>query len=71
MGELYIKLKGKPCKPFGSDMCIHISENTLFTYPDISIICGDIISAEEDEDTAQQKITTVAKNSNCTGIYLL
>ncbi|MGC4234737.1 MAG: Uma2 family endonuclease [Niabella sp.] len=47
-----MKLKGKPCKPFGSDMRIHIPENTLFTYPDISIICGDIISAEEDEDTA-------------------
>src|SRR6185503_6229144 len=35
------KLKGKPCQPLGSDMRIHIPKNTLFTYPDISIICGD------------------------------
>ncbi|GAA4464452.1 Uma2 family endonuclease [Nemorincola caseinilytica] len=35
------KLKGKPCRPMGSDMRIHIPKNTLFTYPDISVICGD------------------------------
>lgn len=33
-------LKGKPCFPYGSDMRLHIPENTLFTYPDISIYCG-------------------------------
>ena len=45
-------LKGKPCRPYGSDMRIHIPENTLYTYPDISIICGDIITADEDEHSA-------------------
>ncbi|MBX3240678.1 MAG: Uma2 family endonuclease [Chitinophagaceae bacterium] len=40
-GELVIKLKGKPCQPFGSEQRIHIESNTLFTYPDISIICGE------------------------------
>lgn len=41
IGELYIALKGKPCRPYGSDMRVHIPENTLFTYPDISVFCGD------------------------------
>ena len=54
LGNLFIALKGTNCRPYGSDMRIHIPENTLFTYPDISIICGDIISSEEDEDTATQ-----------------
>ena len=39
--ELTNKLKGKQCQPFGSDQRIHIEANTLFTYPDISIICGE------------------------------
>ncbi|WP_300600182.1 Uma2 family endonuclease [Niabella sp.] len=52
MGQLYLQLRGKPCTPFGSDMRIHIPENTLFTYPDISIICGDIVSSPEDAETA-------------------
>jgi Uma2 family endonuclease len=33
-------LKGKDCKPFGSDLRIHIPQNTLYTYPDISIVYG-------------------------------
>jgi len=39
--ELGNKLKGKKCRPFSSDQRIHIETNTLFTYPDISIICGE------------------------------
>lgn len=46
---LGIKLKGKSCQPFGSDQRIHIEANTLFTYPDISIICGDIITRNNDD----------------------
>lgn len=43
------KLTGKPCRPFGSDMRIHIPQNTLFTYPDISVICGEVESLDNDE----------------------
>lgn len=46
------QLKGSGCRPYGSDLRIHIPENTLYTYPDISIICGDIIPSEEDENSA-------------------
>lgn len=48
-GNLYSKLKGKPCRPFGSDMRIHIPANTLFTYPDISVMCGEIESWDNDD----------------------
>lgn len=43
------KLKGKGCRPFNSDQRIHISKNSLFTYPDVSIICEEIISLENDQ----------------------
>lgn len=33
-------LKGKNCKLYGSDLRIHIPVNTLYTYPDFSIVCG-------------------------------
>lgn len=46
---LGIKLKGKSCQPYGSDMRIHIETNTLFTYPDISIICGKVITLNNDD----------------------
>lgn len=44
-------LKGKPCRPYGPDMRLNIPENTLFTYPDISIYCGEPESIPEDEDS--------------------
>ncbi|HEX8462096.1 MAG TPA: Uma2 family endonuclease [Segetibacter sp.] len=37
---LHNKLRGKGCRPFNSDMRIHVEKNTLFTYPDISVVCG-------------------------------
>jgi Uma2 family endonuclease len=43
------KLKGKSCKPFNSDQRICIPENSLFTYPDISIVCGEIITKDNDD----------------------
>lgn len=56
IGALLKQLDGKPCRPYGSDMRIHIPENTLYTYPDISIICGDIIPSDTNEDTATQPV---------------
>jgi Uma2 family endonuclease len=51
---LGISLKGKNCRPYGSDMRVNIPENTLFTYPDISIYCGDVVTLDDDENTATQ-----------------
>ena len=49
--ELAYKTRGKPCQPYGSgDMRVYIPENTLYTYPDISIFCGDIKSKSKDKD---------------------
>jgi Uma2 family endonuclease len=64
-----IQLKGKPCKPFGSDMRIYVAENTLFTYPDISIICNEIVSAPMDEDTATQPTVLIEILSPSTRNY--
>jgi Uma2 family endonuclease len=36
-----ILLKGKSCQPYGPDMRINIPENTLYTYPDISVFAAN------------------------------
>jgi Uma2 family endonuclease len=46
---LSIKLKGKKCQPYNSDLRLHIQSNTLFTYPDISIVCGEVLTLNNDE----------------------
>ena len=49
--NLGIKLQGKTCQPFGSDLRVHIPKNTMFTYPDITIICGDPETLDDKTDT--------------------
>lgn len=62
-------LKGKGCRPYGSDMRIHIPENTLFTYPDISIICGEVKTMKEDKNTATQPTVIIEILSPSTKNY--
>jgi Uma2 family endonuclease len=68
-GNLFAELKGRPCQPYGSDLRIHIPENTLYTYPDISIICGDIVSSQLDEDTAIKPTALIEILSTATKDY--
>ena len=50
-GELAYQLKGRSCKAYGSDLRVHIPENSLFTYPDISIFCGGLHPSALDDST--------------------
>jgi Uma2 family endonuclease len=68
--QLKSKLRGKSCKPFGSDLRIHIPKNSLFTYPDFSIICVDIILTEKDNpDTATNPTVIIEILSKSTKDY--
>ncbi len=35
------KLRGKSCQPYGSDMRVHTPINSLYSYPDVSVVCGE------------------------------
>ena len=67
--SLGISLRGRSCQPFGSDMRIHIPQNTLFTYPDISVICDDIINTNEAENSATNPIVIIEILSPSTRNY--
>jgi Uma2 family endonuclease len=49
--ELKSKLKGKPCRPYGSDFRVNIPDLTLYTYPDISVICNEPNLTDSEKDT--------------------
>lgn len=50
--DLGNKLDGKDCQPYGNDVRIHIPKNSLYTYPDLTIICGEIAETDDHFDTA-------------------
>jgi Uma2 family endonuclease len=49
MGHLHPKLENSLCRVFGSDMRIYVEGNGLFTYPDLSIVCGEPVTRDNDE----------------------
>jgi Uma2 family endonuclease len=38
--QLGIRLQGRPCAPYGSDLRVRIDESGNYYYPDVSVICG-------------------------------
>lgn len=40
-GELRARLKGRPCDVFGTDMRLKVDRTGLYTYPDITAVCGE------------------------------
>lgn len=40
MTSLGQRLRGKKCQPYNSDMRIFIKATGLYTYPDLSVVCG-------------------------------
>src|SRR5271170_4031551 len=40
-GELRQLLKGGPCRVFSSDLRVRVAVGRLYTYPDVSIVCGE------------------------------
>jgi len=66
---LGFKLKGKSCQPFNSDMRVHIPKNSLFTYPDISIFCGEPESLNNDQFNFLNPIALIEILSDSTRQY--
>ena len=50
VASLRNRLRGSPCRPFNSDQRIRISACGLTTYPDVSIICGELQMDAQDVD---------------------
>ncbi len=43
-------LRGRPCVTFNSDARVRISATGRSTYPDISVVCGQVQNASDDPD---------------------
>jgi Uma2 family endonuclease len=67
--QLGFALKGKPCQPYGSDLRIHIPQNTLYNYPDISIICKDLMASSDESDSVIEPAIIIEILSESTQSY--
>lgn len=63
------RLKGKGCRPFNRDQRVHIEKNSLFTYPDISIVCGEVETLNNDDWNLLNPVVVVEVLSKSTKSY--
>lgn len=67
--EIGLFLRGKSCSSLSSDMRVHIPENTLYTYPDILIVCGEPQFQDHHQDTLLNPSVLIEVLSPSTGSY--
>jgi Uma2 family endonuclease len=64
-----LRKKGKNCEVFPSDLRLHIPANTLYTYPDVSVICGEPQFTDDNFDVITNPIVLVEVLSESTKSY--
>jgi Uma2 family endonuclease len=62
-------LEGSTCFPLSSDMRIHMPSTTLYTYPDIVIVCGEPAFTDEHRDVLLNPKVIVEVLSDSTEKY--
>jgi Uma2 family endonuclease len=48
---LHAQLRGRPCRVYPSDLRVRVSQAGLYTYPDLTVVCGPAQFADDHRDT--------------------
>ena len=68
--KLSALLEERPCEVYASDMRVKVSQSGLYTYPDVSVMCGKVMMEEDAElDTLLNPILLVEVLSDSTEAY--
>ncbi|MEM9457973.1 MAG: Uma2 family endonuclease [Myxococcota bacterium] len=63
------ELEGGPCRVLTSDARVRVEATDLDTYPDVSVVCGDVRTAAEDERALVNPTLVVEVLSDSTEAY--
>jgi Uma2 family endonuclease len=63
------QLRGQPCKIYPSDMRVKVEATGLYTYPDITVVCGDAQFADTELDTLINPLVIIEVLSPSTERY--
>lgn len=67
--EFGTRLKGGPCVAYNADLRIKVEPTGLYTYPDLSVICGALEFASGTDDTIVNPVLLVEVLSESTEAY--
>jgi Uma2 family endonuclease len=67
--SLHAQLRKHPCTAYPSDMRLKVSRSGLYTYPDISVLCGDPQFEDNRHDTLLNPTVIIEVLSPSTEMY--
>ena len=67
--ELGNQLQNRPCQVFPSELRVGIPSANVYTYPDVSVACGDPLLEDEYEDTLLNPMLLIEVLSPTTEAY--
>jgi Uma2 family endonuclease len=62
-------LRGGPCRVFSSDLRVRVRPTGLATYPDVTVVCGDVSSDPDSRETVANPLVVVEVLSDSTADY--
>lgn len=68
-GELRTQLRGRPCETYMGDMRVRANATSLFSYPDVAVVCGEPRFLDSDVDTLLNPTVVVEVLSPSTEAY--
>jgi len=69
LSELSSRLKATDCVAYNTDLRVKVETTGLFTYPDVSVVCGAQRFLDEGEDTLLNPIVVIEVLSDSTEAY--
>lgn len=63
------RLEDRPCQVFSSDVRVRIEATDLDTYPDVSVVCGELKTATADANAITNPVLLVEVLSDSTEAY--
>jgi Uma2 family endonuclease len=66
---LDVQFRGRPCRVYGSDMRVRVSRTGLYTYPDVSAVCGEPQLEDDELDTLLNPVLIIEVLSPSTEAY--
>lgn len=66
---LAVELRGKPCQVFHSDIRVKVSSTSLYTYPDLIVVCGEQKFLDDQFDTLLNPTLIIEILSDTTEAY--
>ena len=68
-GELRVALQGRPSRVFSSDARVRIEATDMTTYPELSVVCGELQSSPADERALSNPVVICEVLSDSTEAY--